>query len=357
VLAGLAAATAGFVATGVAVGSLWSARGHRGPASPHFDGRRFRHPWPAGGQSLLDTAAFLPGWFARRGFGQWTDRRGQGTAAVPPDRVIEGLRVTFINHASFLLQGEGVNLLVDPVFSLRVAPLQFAGPRRFRDPGIQRDDLPPIDGVLLSHNHYDHLDLPFLRWLVARDAPRILAPLGNAQDLLRRGVPGAADLDWWDEASFGPLTITLTPAQHFSGRGLLDRNRTLWGGFCVRSPAGTVLFAGDTGYGPHFDQIRQRLGAPDLALLGVGAYRPRAFMKPVHMDPADALLAATDLQAAVSVPMHYGTFKLGLDGMTEAADVVEELCAAQPGAPRFHRLAEGAHLTLPLEPDPEPAGE
>jgi L-ascorbate metabolism protein UlaG (beta-lactamase superfamily) len=305
--------------------------------SDHFDGRRFVHPWPVDGQQLKDIATFLAAWFGRRGRGGWTDRLKEDLEGPPPPERADA-RITFVNHATFLLQIDGVNLLTDPVYSLRCAPTQLAGPRRFRPPGVRFDDLPPIDAVLLSHNHYDHLDVPTLSRLKRRFGAPIVAPLGHRAVVERHGLGELVELDWWDSHRVGGLEITLTPAQHFSGRTATDRDRSLWGSFFVAGRR-SVYFGGDSGLGPHFAMIRERLGAPDVALLGIGAFRPREFMRPVHMSPEDAVVAARTLGAGLSIPHHYGTFNLGLDGMTEAPDLLEQILG--PADPPFLRLEEG----------------
>lgn len=306
--------------------------------SDHFNGSRFFHPWPHRGQSIADTGTFMSAWIGRQGFGKWTDRLKEDLAGPkPPERA--DARVTFINHATFLIQVDGVNLITDPVYSLRCAPTQFAGPRRMRPPGIRFDDLPPIDAILLSHNHYDHLDVPTLSRMKQRfDAP-IIAPLGHQSVVDRWKLGTLVELDWWDEHRVGDLTITLAPAQHFSGRWVHDRDRSLWGSFWVGGSK-TIYFGGDSGLGPHYQMIRERLGAPDVALLGVGAFRPVEFMRPVHMSPQDAIVAARTLEAGVTIPHHYGTFRLGLDGMTESVELLEELL--EEGDPAFLRVEEGS---------------
>jgi L-ascorbate metabolism protein UlaG (beta-lactamase superfamily) len=236
----------------------------------------------------------------------------------PPGRVDDGrLRLTFVNHATMLIQMDGVNVLTDPIWSERCSPVSFAGPKRHRPPGIRFEDLPKIDAVLISHNHYDHLDLPTLRALQRRDHPRIITLLGNSAIMKRGGVKDAEDVDWWQEKKVAQVRVTALPSQHFSSRALSDRDANLWGGFVISGPSGNVYFAGDTGWGRHFSEIGQRFGPIRLALLPIGAYLPRWFMKPAHISPAEAIDAHVALQARTSVPMHYGTFNLGDDGETE----------------------------------------
>ncbi len=240
----------------------------------------------------------------------WPDRVSDPVFAPPPDSVAAGsVAITFINHASFLIRMPGVVVLTDPIFSERCSPVAWAGPRRVRSPGIALADLPRPDVVLLSHNHYDHMDLPTLRALQTRYAPTFITTLGNAPTLAKLGIV-ATELDWWQDLTATTLRITATPAQHFSARTPFDRNRTLWGGFMLTADAGQILFAGDSGAGPHWGEIRSRLGAPDVALLPIGAYEPRWFMAPVHMNPAEAVDAHLALGARQSIGMHFGTFQL-----------------------------------------------
>ncbi|MCA9712376.1 MAG: MBL fold metallo-hydrolase, partial [Myxococcales bacterium] len=283
------------------------------PPSDHCDGKRFHNvePTPHG------TPAKLLRWALTRKPGPWGPYRDEPPGPPPPARVERGIRVTMVGHATLLVQTAGLNLLTDPIWSARCSPVAWAGPRRRRPPGVAFDDLPRIDAILLSHDHYDHLDLPTLRRLRERDDPTVFTGLGNAARLRPAGLHAVHELDWWDAASLGPLDVHAVPARHFSGRTPFDRDQTLWLGLWVRGPAGSVLFAGDTGLGPHFEQIHARLGAPDVALLPIGAFRPRWFMRPIHMSPAEAVQAHLTLRAGVTVPMHYGTFPLADDGFDE----------------------------------------
>lgn len=281
----------------------------RGPVSDHFDGERF---WPP--LRIERGAGDFARWQAERKRPQWREIDA-APGPPPPGRVPIGtLRVTFVNHATVLLQLDGMNILTDPIWSKRCSPLETIGPARVRPPGIRFEDLPPIDAVLLSHDHYDHMDVPTLR-RIEKAFPRahIYAGLGNAGFLRGQRLHHVYDLDWWQEVRYGRATITGVPAQHFSGRGLCDRNGTLFLGYVVRGPSGAVFFAGDTGYSPHFAEIRKRLGPMRLAVLPIGAFKPEWFMGPVHMSPAQSLQAQQDLAAQVAVGMHFGTFQLGDD--------------------------------------------
>ena len=277
------------------------------PLSDHYDGRRFFNPGPRSpGRGLLPVLR----WRLQGQRTTWPSQVTDPRFAPPPSRVGPAeVAITFINHASFLIRLPGAVVLTDPIFSERCSPVSWAGPKRVRPPGIALADLPRPDVVLLSHNHYDHMDFATLRLLQARHAPRFITTLGNARTLRKLGIV-ATELDWWQHAAAGVLRITSTPARHFSARTPFDRNRTLWGGFMLTVGAGSVLFAGDSGAGPHWHDIRRRLGSPDVALLPIGAYEPRWFMAAAHMNPVEAVEAHRVLGARQSVGMHFGTFQL-----------------------------------------------
>ncbi len=322
---------------------LFSAPRHRGPISDHFDGRQFRNfsGVPRGFGGVLR-------WAATRKSSPWPRWTEAPPGPAPPRRVTD-LRVTFVNHATLLVQTGGRNILTDPVWSDRVSPLAWIGPRRVRPPGIRFEDLPQIDAVLISHNHYDHLDLPTLARLDSRDHPWIVSGLGVRQLLASHGLTNGVDLDWWQSTEVGKgLSVTSVPVQHFSGRGLSDRNATLWTGYVISSPAGDVFFAGDTGYGPHFRLIRERFPRIRLAILPIGAYRPEWFMGPVHEDPAEALQAFGDLGAGTGVGMHFGTFRLTDEGPEEPVQEIAVLLASAPEPkPRFWVLGFGEGRDVP----------
>ena len=236
--------------------------------------------------------------------------------------------VTFIGHSTFLIQTAAGNILTDPMYSQRAGPLNLIGPRRVRQPAVPFDDLPPISTVLLSHNHYDHCDLPTLGRLAERFDPIVVTPLGNGALVRSAGIRRVEELDWWQEAKTSAVPITLTPAQHFSARRPLDRNRALWGGFMLVAGGVRLFFAGDTAYARFFRDVRERLGPIDLALLPIGAYEPRWFMQSVHMNPAEAVQAHLDLEASESVGMHFGTFQLTTEGIDEPLRALEDACRA-----------------------------
>jgi L-ascorbate metabolism protein UlaG (beta-lactamase superfamily) len=280
--------------------------------SDHFDGRRFIN---LDGVRRQGLAQFLR-WRLTGKKSQWPEWvENEHQDAPLPDVVPGQIAVTFVNHSTFLLRTHNLSILTDPIWSDRASPVSHAGPRRVRKPGLSFERLPKVDVVLISHNHYDHMDLPTLRRLAERDRPAIVTGLGNAAYLRHKGVPDAIELDWWRSWRMSGdddrLTVTFTPARHFSARGLFDRDRTLWGGFWISAAgAPSVYFAGDTAMGVHFQFIRERLGSPDLALLPIGAYEPRWFMSEVHMDPAEAVEAHNVLGARQSLAMHYGTFQM-----------------------------------------------
>jgi N-acyl-phosphatidylethanolamine-hydrolysing phospholipase D len=218
--------------------------------------------------------------------------------------------VTWIGHATVLVQMDHVSFLTDPTWSRTASPLTLLGPRRFAPPGLGLDALPPIDFVLVSHNHYDHLDLGTLRRLAAGGRTRFLVPL-RVGDLLRSAGIGPVDeLDWWDARRIGGVEVHFVPSQHWSGRGLADQSATLWGGWVVAGPTRRFYFAGDTGYFAGFGEIGRSLGPFGLAALPIGAYEPAAMMRAVHLDPEEAVQAGLDLGAERMLGIHYGTFDL-----------------------------------------------
>ena len=228
--------------------------------------------------------------------------------------------ITWINHSTFLLQIDGVNILTDPIFSERCSPVQWAGPKRFTKPGLALDSLPKIDFVIISHDHYDHLDVGTIEQIQAKqkdNPPTWYVPLKVKQRFLDWGVTNVKELDWWEKENQSGFEIHCVPAQHFSGRSLTDRNSTLWAGWVLVKNDFRFFFAGDTGYSPDFKEIGKRLGPFDLSCIPIGAYNPRWCMKGVHVDPYEAIEIHKDVQSKLSIGMHWGTFALADEDMDE----------------------------------------
>jgi L-ascorbate metabolism protein UlaG (beta-lactamase superfamily) len=278
-------------------------------------------------------------WFLTRRPAPWPQQVENIVAPKPVARVANDvIRVTLIGHATVLLQVAGLNILTDPVWSERAGPLSWLGVKRVRPPAIAFADLPPIDVILLSHSHYDHLDRPTLAALERRDRPLVVTGLNVGSVTPSTNV---VELDWWQRHTINTdIAVTYVPAEHFSARGPFDRNKTLWGGFVLETPAGAVYFAGDSGDGPHFAAIRDRLGPMTLSLLPIGAYLPRWFMAPVHMNPAEAVAASETLQSRVTLPIHFGTFRLADDAFDEPLLVLQEKLAARRAADLDFRTPE-----------------
>jgi L-ascorbate metabolism protein UlaG (beta-lactamase superfamily) len=308
--------------------------------SDHFDGERFFNPtMPASPPSLRSVYKMTreprsqwPAWVENKGVPRLNERLAPADVAI-----------TFVNHVTFVIQTGGLTILTDPVWSERASPFARLGPKRVRHPGVPFEDLPTVDLVLLSHNHYDHLDVATLRKLWQRFEPTVLAAAGDARLVAPLGFKTVHELDWWhDVAVNGALKITFVPAQHFSARGLFDRRRSLWGGYVIESHGRRIYFGGDSGYSTHFSDIRTRLGAPDIALLGIGAYEPQWFMQPMHMNPAEAVRAHKDLGSKQSIGMHFGTFQLSSEAIDQpVADLKRALVEHGVHEDEFVTLHEG----------------
>jgi L-ascorbate metabolism protein UlaG (beta-lactamase superfamily) len=343
-------AAAGALAAGAwaLVASARSNAYYRGPMSDHFDGERFFNP---GGFEPKGRLDFLRWQLAERG-AAWPATL---PSPFPPDRPpagVEGdsVRIAYIGHASFLIQTRGVSLLIDPVWSERVSPISFLGPKRVNAPGIAFDDLPAIDGVLLTHNHYDHMDTATIARLWQRFRPRILTPLGN-DAILKAAVPRleVQAFDWGDGVDLGGLAVHVEESQHWSARGAGDRSHALWASFVIEAGARKLYCVGDTGFGDGaiFRRERKRHPGLALALLPIGAYEPRWFMANVHMNPDDAVRALELSGAAAALGHHWGTFPLTNEAAEEPARDLAAALAARGIAPeRFSALRPGEVRTL-----------
>lgn len=305
-----------------------------GPTGRHFDGERFFNPTGANGQPMSATPKMIATKRQR-----WPESIPVKPRRPPHMDPAAWATVTFVGHSTFLIQTRAGNVLTDPMFSARASPLPFVGPRRVRAAAIRLEDLPQISIVLLSHNHYDHCDLPTLRALRRRFDPQVITPLNNGRFARKARIRRVEELDWWQQTTSSPVHVTATPAQHFSARTPFDRNRALWSGFVVEIERRRIFFAGDSGYAPHFREVRERFGEIDLALLPIGAYEPRWFMKDIHMDPREAVLAHLDLGARQSVGMHFGTFQLTTEG-------IDEPLAGLKTARREHGVSDATFTTL-----------
>jgi len=322
-------------------------RYYTGPVSDHFDGERFFDRdgvTPKGRSDLLR-------WLMERNFrgskAKWPVWAPSPHADRPPRRVDgAAVRIVYVGHASWLIQTAGRNILLDPVWSERASPVRFAGPKRVNDPGIAFADLPPIDAVLVSHAHYDHLDVATLSQLAAAHRPRVITPLGNDTIMRNHDAGIAAEAyDWHQRAELGGgVNVTLVPTRHWSARSLSDRNKALWASFVIDTPGGRVYFVADSGYGDgrHFRATRERYGPLRLAILPIGAYEPRWMMRDQHMNPAEAVQAFDDCGAELGLAHHFGTFQLTdepIDAPPRA--LADALAGAGISAERFRTLRPG----------------
>lgn len=329
----------------------------QGPPSDHFDGQRFRNVDPTRKKTLgkvlrwqLNREPQAPWIYQPKQRGTHND--ATPTLLSPPvlTRVYgEELRVTYINHATVLIQQHGLNILTDPVWGQRVSPFSFLGPKRFQDPGLSLDELPPIDLILVSHNHYDHLDIYSLRLLAERfPLAKVLSGLGNGELIRECGFTDVQEIDWWQAVPINAqLTVHSVPVQHWSSRTSRDTNRSLWMGFVLDSAEGPVLFPGDTGLGREFGLMRARFGPFRFATLPIGAYAPRWFMRDNHMNPDDAVQALLTLEAKTAMAIHFGTFNLTDEGQfTPPVDLAKALTAREVDAQRFRVPVAGEQWSI-----------
>ena len=323
---------------------------YSGPISDHFDGRQFFDPDGVPPKSLREVLRWQ--FAGRRHRAAWPKWLPNPHVDHPPAEVNGGkVRLSFVGHASWLIQTSGLNILVDPVWSARVSPVGWAGPKRHNDPGVAFEALPRVDVVLVSHGHYDHLDIKTLSRLAKTFSPRVITPLGN--DLAMRVANGAIRaeaFDWHDRVELGNgIAVHLVPTRHWSARGLFDRNKALWASFVLETPAGKIYVVCDSSYGEgtHFRTVREAHGPLRLAILPIGAYEPRWFMRDQHMNPEDAVKALTDCGAEAALGHHHGTFQLTDEPIDAPAKaLIEALDAARISRERFIAVKPGQVVEL-----------
>lgn len=306
---------------------------YTGPISDHFDGKQFYHP----GLPLTDKSLFdILRW-------QLFGKHAKYPASIParsdlkPERNVGAISITCIGHASLLIQTAGINILVDPVWSDRVSPFKALGPLRRNPPAVALADLPPIHAVLITHNHYDHMDTATIGAIHAQHKPVVISPLGN-DTVIHKDAPHVPVQtgDWWQSFPLSPdIRATIVPAYHWSARKFGDRRQALWCGFVLDTPSGRIYCAGDTAYqdGKIFAEIRNRCGSPLVAVLPIGAYEPRWFMSTQHTDPAEAVQIATDIGAEHLLGIHWGTFPLTDEPWDEPPRLLEDAIRLRQGMP------------------------
>ena len=322
---------------------------HNGNMSNHFNGNRFFDPEIKNTNNFWD---FLK-WQITKKSTKWPDSVEVIKYDLPPKRVFgDEIRISNVGHVTFLIQTQGLNILTDPVWSERASPVSFAGPKRVIKPGIKFDNLPPIDIVWISHNHYDHLDITTIKNLWAKHKPRIITPLGN--DTIINSYDKKIQVesyDWGDEVKISDnMKFHLTPMQHWSARGIFDRNKALWAALTIETTAGNIYFIGDSGYGngQYFKRDKEKFKQFRVAMLPMGAYEPRWFMKYAHMNPDDMLKAHKDLGEPYTIPSHYDVFKLTDEGRGEALISLKDAMQRQAINTKIKILEVGQYYKVPL---------
>lgn len=317
---------------------LFFCRGQKFEVSGHSDGRRFYNNPPSEDKKVSEVIKWriervvdgIVGW--KRSDVRMLDVVKVYSPFLGKDKVF----VSFIGHSTFLIRLGDKNILTDPVFSDRVGLFGVVGPKRYTEPGVKFEDLPRIDFALISHNHYDHLDIPTLRKLHVAFGTRFVTGLGNCR-IIVGAIKGARcmELDWWHDLDVAnDLRISFVPAKHWSRRGLTDSNKTLWGSFVVKYLKKNFYISGDTAYGGHFKEARDVFGEFEFALLPIGSYKPRWFMKSAHANPDEILMAYKDLGAKRAVFMHFNTFDLGDDKYNEAVLAMNDVIAKNKSVKR-----------------------
>ncbi len=332
--------TTGAILLIILIGFYLSAPGYKGEPSDHFDGKRFVNPLNVQPKGLADVFK----WAVTRKPTRWENLPDDQYGEKPEISIDSKIRITFVNHTTFLIQLHGLNILTDPIWSQRAGPFSWAGPKRKRLPGIRFEDLPTIHAILLSHNHYDHLDINSLKKLWEKFRPKIFTSLGAGEYLRKQGIESISELDWWQQIQINDaLQLIAVPAQHFSGRGMFDRDSTLWLGFVITSEKGNIYFAGDTGYNSEtFKQIGERCSPILVSLIPIGAYLPRWFMGPIHCSPGEAVKIHKEVKSKNSIGSHFGTFALADEGREEPViDLKKALDELNVPQEQFIVLKEG----------------
>ncbi len=313
-------------------------------AQTHFDGERFLNP---GREQVKKTLWDLIVWQASGKRVSWPDFVEDNLPfSLPSLSKDSDIAATFVNHATVYLRSKNVACITDPVFSKRVSPFSWVGPKRHRKAGFTVEQMERLDCVVISHNHYDHMDIPALKEIYERFHPVFIVPLKNADTLEEAGIKNIIELDWWQSHEVNDhLKVTLTPAQHWSSRGLRDRNKSLWGGFVLQFEEKTVYFAGDTGYPGPFAKIATKFPKIDLSLLPIGSYEPQWFMKEQHLNPFEAVKAHLDLKSLKTMGIHYGTFQLTDEGIdAPLKDLETALQKLNISAQDFFTLKNGGSI-------------
>lgn len=322
---------------------------YQGPVSDHFDGKRFFNPWDRHAKSLYKVLY----WKMTSKPKPWPIQKAKQFLDIPP-KSVEGnqLRVTFVGHSTVLIQTQGLNFITDPIWSNRASPFKHFGPSRYSYPGISYENLPPIDFILISHNHYDHLDIPTIKKIFLKSRPLIITPLGN-DAIIHKEIPDikVEILDWGQSIPISKnVAVHLAPTQHWSARNLYDYNQALWGSFIISTPGGNIYFSGDTGYGQGdiFRSLFEKFGSFRFAMLPIGAYEPRWFMKYAHMNPEEAVLAYKDLGEPYATAIHYETFRLTNEGFKDPGVFLKETCEKLGVCQsRFRALKAGESWMVP----------
>ena len=311
------------------------------PHSDHLNGKTFFNPGAPAHAGLLD----LIRWRMTSTAKPWPERVEVAPSLVPAAPVAEGITATWVGQSTFVLRSASATILTDPIFSDRASPVPWAGPKRAARPGVDFESLPKVDMVLLSHDHYDHCDMPTLRRLARRDYPQVVAPIGHRRLLAAAGLPRVVELDWWEAGEPLPgVEVTLVPSRHWSRRMPISTNTRLWGGFMVRTGGRLAYFVGDSGYDEAlFSEIGRRFGPPDLAMIPIGAYEPRWFMSAAHMNPAEAMRVHRDVGSRLSVAMHWGTFQLTDEAREDPVRALREAGGEADG--NFRVLGIGESIT------------